>query len=403
MQASGDTRSPSMLQRAAGGHNQDGVCNGRALECRDPCFPRDEDANANRFPLGGNRDRRSRGERYAEAVRWFENTIGKTTRSISMKRIAALLAAGAVVISGSAGAAESYPARPLRLVVPFAPGGGTDVTARYVGTKLAERVGQPVIVDNRPAASGVVGADLVAKAAPDGYTLLVVSVTFVISSALQKGLPYTPADFAPITLLIASPLGLLLHPSVPAANVKELIAYAKANPGKLNYGSSGAGSIAHLSTELLDSMAGIRMTHVPYKGVAAYTTAQLQNEIQVGMSNMFSTLPQWKSGRLRLIAHAGAKRMEALPDVPTIAESGVPGYEAIIWYGFMAPGKTPQAIVQKLYREIAGIAQTTEARKLFVSQGNDVVANTPEEFAKVIRSEAKKWGDIGRRLGVSLE
>lgn len=320
-----------------------------------------------------------------------------------MKRIAALLAAGAFTTAAGTAAAQTYPARPLRLVVPFAPGGGTDVTARYVGTKLAERVGQPVIVDNRPAASGVVGADLVAKAAPDGYTLVVVSVTFVISSTLQKGLPYEVKDFAPITLLIASPLGLLLHPSVPATNVKELIAYAKANPGKLNYGSSGAGSIAHLSTELLDSMAGMRMTHVPYKGVAAYTTAQLQNEIQVGMSNMFSTLPQWKSGRLRLIAHAGAKRMEALPEVPTIAESGVPGYEAIIWYGFMAPGRTPQAIVQKLYREISGIAQSAEARRLFVSQGNDVVANSPEEFARVIRGEAKKWGDIGRRLGVSLE
>jgi tripartite-type tricarboxylate transporter receptor subunit TctC len=318
-----------------------------------------------------------------------------------MKWTAALLAAGALAGGASA---QTYPTRPLRLVVPFAPGGGTDVTARYVATKLAERVAQPVIVDNRPAAAGVVGADLVAKAAPDGYTLLVASVTFVISSALQKNLPYDAArDFFPITLLIASPLGLLVHPSVPAANVKELIAYAKANPGKLNYGSSGAGSIAHLSTELLDSMAGIRMTHVPYKGVAAYTTGQLQNEIQVGMSNMFSTMPQWKSGRLRLIAHGGPKRMEALPDVPTIAESGVPGYEAIIWYGFMAPGKTPQPIVQKLYREIAAIAKTPEAQKLFVSQGNDVVANTPDEFAKVIRTEHAKWGGIGRRLNVTIE
>jgi tripartite-type tricarboxylate transporter receptor subunit TctC len=307
--------------------------------------------------------------------------------------------------SGAAGAAsQSYPARPIRLVVPFAPGGGTDITARYVGTKLSEKVGQPVIVDNRPAAAGVVGADVVAKAAPDGYTLLVVSVTFVISSALQKGLPYDGAKaFAPITLLISSPLGLLLHPSVPAKNVKELIAYAKANPGKLNYGSSGAGSIAHLSTELFDSMAGIRMTHVPYKGVAAYTTGQLQNEIQVGMSNMFSTMSHWKAGRLRLIAHGGSKRMEAMPEVPTIAESGVPGYEAIIWYGFMAPAKTAREIIQALYRDIAAISQTPDARQLFISQGNDVVANSPEEFAKVIRSEWTKWGETGRRLGVTLD
>jgi len=197
-------------------------------------------------------------------------------------------------ISAGSPCAQNFPTKPIRLVVPFAAAGGTDVTARYVATRLAEKLGQPVIVDNRPAASGVVGADLVAKATPDGHTLLVVSVTFVISAALQKGLPYEVKDFAPITLLISAPLGLSLHPSVPARDVKELIAYAKANPGKLNYGSSGAGSIAHLSTELFNSMAGIRMTHVPYKGVAAYTTGQLVNEIQVGMSNLFSTMPQWK-------------------------------------------------------------------------------------------------------------
>jgi tripartite-type tricarboxylate transporter receptor subunit TctC len=310
-----------------------------------------------------------------------------------------------LALSGTGHSAQqAYPSRPIRLVVPFAPGGGTDVTARYVGAKLAEKLGQPVVVDNRPAASGVVGADVVAKAAPDGYSVLVVSVTFVISSALQKGLPYDGGkDFAPITLLISAPLGLLLHPAVPAKNVKELVAYARANPGKLNYGSSGAGSIAHLSTELFDSMAGVRMTHIPYKGVAAYTTAQLGNEIQVGMSNLFSTMTHWKAGRLRLVAHAGSQRMEAVPDVPTIAESGVPGFEAIIWYGFMAPAKTPRPVVQTLHREIVGIAQTPDARRLFVSQGNDVVANTPEEFARVIRSEWEKWGDIGRRLGVTLE
>ena len=288
--------------------------------------------------------------------------------------------------------------------MPFAPGGGTDVTARYMGTRLSEKLGQPVVVDNRPAASGVVGADLVAKATPDGHTILVVSVTFVISASLQKGLPYDAMkDFAPITLLISSPLGLILHPSVPAKNVKELVAYAKANPGKLNYGSSGPGSIAHLSTELLDSMAGIRMTHIPYKGVAAYTTGQLQNEIQVAMSNMFSTMSHWKSGRLRLIAHGGSKRMEAMPEVPTIAESGVPGYEAIIWYGFMAPAKTPRPIVQTLYREISAIAQTPDARQTFIAQGNDIVADTPEEFAKVIKAEWDKWGNTGRRLGVTLD
>ena len=298
---------------------------------------------------------------------------------------------------------QSYPTRPVRLVVPFAPGGGTDVTARYMATKLTEKFGQPVVVDNRPAASGVVGADLVAKAAPDGHTLLVVSVTFVISAALQKGLPYEVKDFAPITLLIASPLGLIVHPSLPARSVKEFVAHAQANPGKLNYGSSGPGSIAHLSTELFASMAGVRMTHIPYKGVAAYTTAQLANEIQVGMSNLFSTQSHWKSGRLRLLAHAGAKRLDSMPELPAIAESGVPGYEAIIWYGFMAPAKTPRTIVQKLHRDIVDVANTPDARATFLAQGNDVIANTPEAFAKVIKAEYDKWGDTGRRLGVKLD
>lgn len=315
---------------------------------------------------------------------------------------AAAIAFAAIVVGNAE--AQAYPTKPIRLIVPFAPGGGTDVTARYVGTRLSEKLGQPVVIDNRPAASGVVGADLVAKATPDGHTILVVSVTFVISASLQKGLPYDGVrDFAPITLLISAPLGLMLHPSIPARTVQEFVTHAKGNPGKLNYGSSGPGSIAHLSTELFDSMAGIRMTHIPYKGVAAYTTAQLANEIQVGMSNMFSTMSHWKSGRLRLVAHAGAKRMEAMPDLPAISESGVPGYEAIIWYGFMAPAKTPRPVIQRLHREIVAIAQTSEVRQTFIAQGNDVVANTPAEFAKVIKAEAQKWGETGRRLGVTLD
>ncbi len=316
--------------------------------------------------------------------------------------LAAMLAAAAAC-AGDAGA-QPYPTRPVRLVVPFSPGGGTDVTARYIGVRLSENLGQPVVIDNRPAASGVVGADLVAKSTPDGHTLLAVSVTFVISNSLQKNLPYDGTrDFAPITLLISAPMGVIVHPSVPAKSVRELVAYAKTHPDKLNYGSSGPGSIAHLATELLNSMAGMRITHVPYKGVAAYTTAQLGNEIQLGLSNMFSTQAHWKSGRLRLIAHTGARRLEVMPDVPTVAESGVPGYEASIWYGFMAPAKTPAAVVQKLYREIAAITQVPEVRQLFLSQGNDLVVSTPEAFAKTIRAESVKWGETGRRLGIALD
>jgi tripartite-type tricarboxylate transporter receptor subunit TctC len=314
------------------------------------------------------------------------------------------MAAGLVPPGIEEARAQAYPTRPVRLIVPFAPGGGTDVTARLIGSRLSQRLGQPVVVDNRPAASGVVGADLVAKAVPDGHTLLTASVTFVISAALQKGLPYDAfRDFAPVTMLIAAPMGVLVHPSVPARNVAELVAQAKGQPGKLNFGSSGPGSIAHLSTEVMNSMAGVKMTHVPYKGVAAFTAAILSNEIQVGLANLFSTESLWKSGRLRLIAHTGTRRLETLPDLPTVAESGIPGFDSSIWYGFLAPAKTSPAIVQQLYREIRAIAETPDVRQILLAQGNDVVANTPEAFAKFMRAESSRWGEAGRRLGVSIE
>jgi tripartite-type tricarboxylate transporter receptor subunit TctC len=319
---------------------------------------------------------------------------------------AAIIGAAASIVPPATGNAwaQAYPTRPIRLIVPFAPGGGTDVTARLIGARLAQRLGQPVVIDNRPAASGVVGADLVAKAVPDGHTLLTASVTFVISAALQKGLPYDAfRDFAPITLLIAAPMGVLVHPSLPVKTTAELVAHAKGQPGKINFGSSGPGSIAHLSTEVMNSMAGVKMTHVPYKGVAAFTAAVLANEIQVGLANLFSTESLWKSGRLRLIAHTGSRRLETLPDVPTVAESGVPGFDASIWYGFLAPAKTPPAIVQQLYREIRAIAELPDVRQTLLAQGNDVVANTPEAFAKFMRAESNRWGEAGRRLGVAIE
>jgi tripartite-type tricarboxylate transporter receptor subunit TctC len=313
-------------------------------------------------------------------------------------------AATAYVQAASTSPGQAYPSRPIRLVVPFAPGGGSDVLARHLGPRLADRLGQPVVVDNRPAAAGVVGAEIVAKAVPDGHTLLGTTVTFVISGALRTGLPYDSVkDFAPITLVILSPFGLLLHPSVPAKTVKEFVAHAKANAGKLLYGSSGAGSSPHLATELFNSMVGIRMTHVPYKGIAPAITAQLGNEVQVTFSNVFSTMGHWKAGRLRLVAHGGSKRADAFPEVPTIVESGVPGFEASNWYGYVAPAKTPRPIVEKLAREIAAVANSAEVRKTLIAQGNDVIANTPDEFAKVIKADADRWGTIGRKLGVKLD
>lgn len=320
----------------------------------------------------------------------------------------ACLVANTVFMAGLAGggvaAQTSYPSRPIRLILPFAPGGGSDVTARLIAARLADRVGEPVVVDNRPAASGIVGADIVAKANPDGYTLLAATVTFVISGTLHTRLPYDARrDFAPITMAISAPLGLLVNPSVPAKTLKEFVAYGKSNPGKLYYGSSGPGSATHLATELFDSMASIEMTHVPYKGIAATITAQLANEVQFSFANLFSTRGHWKTGRLRLLAHGGSKRVEAMPEIPTISESGVPGFEAYLWYGYMAPAKTPRAIIDRLHQEIAAIVNSPDVRRNFISQGNEVVANTPAEFGKIIESEADKWGALGKRLGVKLD
>jgi tripartite-type tricarboxylate transporter receptor subunit TctC len=315
--------------------------------------------------------------------------------------VAALVLAG---LSPLAASQADYPSRPIRVIVPLAPGGGSDYTARVMGPRLADRLGQQIVVDNRPASSGIVGTDLVAKANPDGYTLLLAFSTHSQSAQLWTTLPYDPIkDFAPISIVIQTALALVVNPAVPAKTVKEFIAYAKSNPGKLNFGSSGPGSSPHLATEMFNTMAGISGTHVPYKGIGPVITALIGNEIQYSFANMFTTQAQWSSGRLRLIAAGGPKRSEAFPDVPTIAESGLPGFEALIWYGYMAPAKTPRAIVNRLHKEIVAVVNTPEVRKQFIAQANDPVANTPEEFAAIIRSEAETWGALGRKLGVRLD
>jgi len=314
-----------------------------------------------------------------------------------------IFVAAALVASVTA-VAQAYPARPVRVIVPLAPGGGSDYTARFIGARLSERLGQPVVVDNRPAASGIVGTDLVAKAAPDGYTLLLVFSTHAQSAQLFKKLPYDPIkDFAPVTEVFATPLVLLVHPSQPIKTIKELVAYAKEHPGKLNYGTSGPGSSPHLMTELLNSMAGIQMTHVPYKGVASVMTALLGGELQIAYSNPVTGAPLWKAGKLRPLGMSGLKRSEAFPEIPTIDETGVPGYEALIWYGFMAPAKTPGAVVDRLHRDVVSVLKMPEVRQTLVAQGNDVIGNTPAEFAAFINKEADKWGALGKRLGISME
>jgi len=314
------------------------------------------------------------------------------------------LAGTAGRLSAATTSPAAFPSRPVRMIVPLAPGGGSDAIGRLVSAHLTERFGQQFVVDNRPGASGIVGTDLVAKSVPDGYTLLTVFSTHAMSAELFAKLPYDPInDFAPITLAIQSPLVLLVHPSLPVNNLREFIAYARANPGKLNYGSSGPGSAPHLMTEQLNAMAGIQTAHVPYKGVAPLTTALIQNEIQFALANIFTTLPHAKAGRMRLIATGGVKRSPIAPDVPTIAEAGLPGYDAVVWYGFFAPAKTPRPVVELLHREIVAAIRKPEVSRIIIDGGNEPVGNTPQEFAAIIRAEAKKWGALGRKLGVSLE
>ncbi len=312
-------------------------------------------------------------------------------------------AAACLFIVSAAAGAESYPDKPIRVIVPFTAGGGSDVIARLLGPKLSERLGKPMVIDNRAAASGVVGTDVAAKSAPDGYTLLMITSTHAVNAALATRLPYDLIkDFAAISMVTSSPFGLMLQPSVPALSTKEFIDYARANPGKLNFGSSGPGSSPHLATELFASMTGITMTHVPYKGVAQYVAAQVGGEIQVSFGNMFSTMGHWKAGRLRLIAHGGSKRLEAFPDLPAVAET-VPGFEAAIWYGYVAPARTPRPVIDRLQREIAGVVGSAPLQQLLVSQGNVPVAGTPEAFAGIIKTEVTRWSALGKRLGIKLD
>ena len=299
---------------------------------------------------------------------------------------------------------SSYPARAVRIVVPFAPGGGTDEVARILGARLSDRFGQGFFVDNRPAGSGIIGADIVAKAAPDGYTILFAFSSLSSSAKLMTKLPYDPvADFAPVTLATVSPLVMFIHPSVPARNVQDFIAYAKANPGKLNYGSSGLGSSPHLATELFMSLAGISMTHIPYKGIAPAITAQLANEVQFSLTPIAVGMPHARAGKLVAIAAAGLQRSIAIPEVPTVHESGVPGFEVIGWWGVLAPARTPRAVVNALNREILAVLELADVRKSLLDQGMEPAGGTPEQFGALIKSDMEKWGDIGKRLGVTLD
>ena len=300
--------------------------------------------------------------------------------------------------------AQAWPAKPIRMVVPYPPGGPTDIVARVVGQKLSERLGQPVVVDNRPGAGGNIGADAVAKSAPDGYTMLVATTAHAINMTLFARPGYhTRTDFAPVSMLTSGPLVLVTAPSTPVHNVAELIAMARANPGKVTFASSGNGQSTHLSAELFDSMAGIRMTHVPYKGSSQAVQALLGNQVDLVFENSVAAMPMIQSGKFRALATTGARRAAELPDVPTMAESGLNGYEIVSWQAIFAPAGTPRPIVDKLSTEIGKIIRQPEVRAKLASMGVEPSGAGPTELGNFQKSEVAKWANLIKVANIHLE
>lgn len=317
----------------------------------------------------------------------------------------ALLAAIGVALAAFEAAAQAYPARPIRLIVPFAPGGAADVPGRVLASKLSEALRQQVVIDNRPGAGGTIGADLAAKAAPDGYTLLLISSTHLVSATLHsKRIQYDAInDFAQITEFGSAPNVLAVHPSLPAKSVKQLISLARAQPGKIDFASSGNGGSQHLFGALFISMAGIKLTHVPYKGSATAAADLVAGQVPVGFPGIAVALPHVKSGRLRALGVTGAKRSVAMPDVPTIAEAGVPGYEATLWLGLAAPRNTPRDIIIKLHGESVKALKLPELQKTFLASGTEVsYQETPEQFTAYVKSEAVKWAKVVQLSGAQV-
>jgi tripartite-type tricarboxylate transporter receptor subunit TctC len=300
---------------------------------------------------------------------------------------------------------QSYPSRPIRLVVPFPAAGTTDLLARAMAQKLSEALGQQVVVDNHPGAGGNIGADLVAKSAPDGYTLLMGTVgTHAINVSLYARMPYDAVkDFVPVVLVAGVPNVLVVNPALPVKTVADLIKLAKDQPGVINFASSGNGTSIHLSGELFKSLTGVQMTHVPYKGSAPALTDLIGGQVQVMFDNLPSALPQIKAGKLRAIAVTSIKRAPALPDLPTIAESGVPGFEASSWFGILAPAGTPREIVLRINREANKALQGAEMKEKLLAQGAEAVGNSPEFFVDYIRSETTKWAKVVKDSGAKVD
>ena len=320
-------------------------------------------------------------------------------------RLIARLSAGLLAAAFAAPAlAQSYPAKPVRIVVPYPPGGPNDIVARTVGQKLSEQLGQPVIVDNKPGASGNIGAESVAKSPPDGYTLLLLTTGHTINPSLYPKLGYDlEKDLAPVTQLTAGPMVVVANPSLPAKNIKELISLAKAKPESLNFGSAGNGSSTHLAPELFSSMAGIKMNHIPYKGSAPALTDLMAGQIQVAFDFMISAMPHVKSGKIKALAVTSTTRSPAAPDLPTVAESGVPGFEVIGWNGLVVPARTPKDVVAKLNAELKKALDQPDAKERFAAQGFSATWTTPEKFGAYIESEHAKWAKVVKDSGAKID
>ena len=312
--------------------------------------------------------------------------------------VALLLAAAVTAL------AQSYPTRPVRLIVPAAPGGGTDIAARVIAPKLSEYFGQQVVVDNRAGGNTIIGNELVARAAPDGYTLLMGISSLAILPHMHVKLPYDAGkDYAPVSQVVQMPNFLVSHPAVPARSLKELIAFARARAGQLNYGAGGLGTNPHLAMELFLSMTGLKMTYVPYKGQGPALIDLLAGHVSLMMASLQSVLPQVRNGRLRAYGVSSAKRAAVASDIPTIAEAGVPGYEVVQWFGVLAPAHTPREIVARLHAGIVRAVQDPVVKERFISDGAEAVGGTPEQFAAVIRADLGKWSKVIREAGIKPE
>ena len=300
--------------------------------------------------------------------------------------------------------AQTYPAKPVRVLVGFPPGSAVDITARTVGARIVDTLGQPFIVESRPGASSNIATEVAAKASPDGYTLFLATIANTINATLYPRLPFDfVRDFAPLILTAATPNLLAVHPSVPARSVAELIALAKKHPGQLNYASSGAGSSPHLSAELFKSMTGVTMTHIPYKGSPPAVADLLAGEVALMFSPTSTVLPHVQVGRLRALGISTSSRLASLPDLPTIAEAGLPGYETITWFGFVAPAGTPAPVIARLNSDILKVLQSTDVRRTFAAQGIEALGGTPEQFAAYIRDEIAKWAKVIRTAGMRID